>query len=472
MSFVIYDVETTGLNKRFDQIVQFAAVLTDSDLNVRDRIAIGCRLLPHVIPSPEAMHVTGLRIEHLLDPSLPSHYEMVTEVRRKLESWCPAMFLGFNSLSFDEEFMRQAFYLSLYNPYLTNMPGNARADVLNLCRMTAALKPEVLRPATDDDGREIFKLKLLAEANGIAAPMSHSARADVSTTLALCQFIRNNAPEIWSQFLRFGQKNVVETFISDEDAFLVLETVGNHHRRRVVTGIGRHAEQPTKHYCLDVGTDLDALSNRSDKDLVSLFRTSERPIVTIRTNAAPTLWALYEATPGQLAPFKTEAEVLGRVERIRKDNNFLERLREAAQSAERDYPPSQHLEEQLYGHPFPPREDEDLMHEFHVASWERRAVLTQQFSETRYRRIGLRLIYFDQPDLLATKSRTGFDDAVRKRLTAAPDADVPWRSIPAAKRDLESLLESDLQDIELATLVRYREYLEERAESLTHFKSA
>ena len=175
MSFVVYDVETTGLNKRFDQIVQFAAVLTDSDLNVTDRIEIGCRLMPHVIPSPEAMHVTGLRIEQLLDSSLPSHYEMVTEVRRSLESWCPSMFLGFNSLSFDEEFLRQAFYLSLYNPYLTNTSGNARADVLNLCRITAAFRPDVLTPAIDDDGRKLFRLKLLAEANGIAAPTSHRA---------------------------------------------------------------------------------------------------------------------------------------------------------------------------------------------------------------------------------------------------------------------------------------------------------
>ena len=139
MSFVIYDVETTGLTKRFDQIVQFAAVHTDSNLNVKDRIEIRCRLMPHVIPSPEAMHVTELRIEQLLDASLPSHYEMVTEVRRILQAWCPALFLGFNSVSFDEEFLRQAFYLCLYNPYLTNRQGNARADVLNLCRMTAPL---------------------------------------------------------------------------------------------------------------------------------------------------------------------------------------------------------------------------------------------------------------------------------------------------------------------------------------------
>ena len=129
MSLVIYDVETTGLAKRFDQIVLFAAVLTDSDLNVKDRIELGCRLMPHVIPSPKAMQVTGLRIEQLLDASLPSHYEMVAEIRRILESWSSALFLGFNSLSFDEEFLRQAFYLCLHNPFLTNGDVPAAVEI-------------------------------------------------------------------------------------------------------------------------------------------------------------------------------------------------------------------------------------------------------------------------------------------------------------------------------------------------------
>ena len=472
MSFVVYDVETTGLNKRFDQIVQFAAVLTDTNLNVKDRIELGCRLMPHVIPSPKAMHVTGLRIEQLLDASLPSHYEMAAEVRRILESWRPTLFLGFNSLSFDEEFLRQAFYLSLYNPYLTNTSGNARADVLTLCRMTAALRPDVLKPATDDDGRKVFRLKLLAEANGIAAPTSHRAMADVSTTLALCQFIKNRAPGIWSQFLRFSQKGAVESFVTDEDAFLVSETIGNDHRTRVVTRIGKHTQQRARHYCLDVSSDLDALRQMSDGDLVNLCRSSARPIVTIRTNAAPTLWALYEADPEHLAPFEDEAKVMDRVERLRKDRDFLERLRNAAQSAEPDFPPSPHLEEQIYGHPFPPREEEDLMHEFRAASWEGRAVLAGQFGDARHRRIALRLIYFECPDLLAAENQTAFANAIRSRLMAAPDSDVPWRSIPAAQRDLEALLESGLQKIEVTTLTRYRDYLEERADSPSVSKSA
>ena len=329
-----------------------------------------------------------------------------------------------------------------------------------------ALRPDILRPATDDNGRAIFKLKPLAEANSIAAPKSHSAMEDVSTTLALCQLVKNRAPDIWSQFLRFGKKATVESFVTDEDAFVLSETIGNRHRTRVVTRIGRHDEQQARHYCLDVSTDLDALREMSDGEMVNLCRGSARPIVTVRTNAAPTLWAVYEATQELLAPFENEAEILERVERVRADKDFLERLRNAAQSAEPAYPPSSHLEEQIYGHPFPPRHDEDLMHEFHAASWEERAALARQFVDQRHRRLALRLIYFERPDLLSIEHRTAADDAMRKRLVASPDADVPWRSIPTAKQDLKALLESGLDDDESVSQIQYWNYLEERADTL------
>ena len=397
MSFVIYDVETTGLTKSFDQIVQFAAVRTDSALKITEKFQIRCRLMPQVIPSPEAMHVTGLRIEQFLDTSLPSHYAMVTEVRRILESWSPALFLGFNSLSFDEEFLRHAFYQCLYNSFLTNTQGNARADVLNLCRITAALRPDVIKPAIDENDRPIFKLEALAEANGIAASLSHDAMADVSTTHALCRIIRNRAPDIWSQFLRFSQKASVESFITGEDAFLVSETIGNRHRARVVTLIGRHSEQAIRCYCLDVATDFDRLRGMSDDELISLCGSTTRPIVTVRTNAAPTLWALYETTQEHLAPFENEEEVLEQVAQLQEDRPFLERLRKAAQAAEPTYPPSAHIEEQLYEHGFPPQQDEVLMQRFQTAPWEKRRGLALQLSDTRYRRLALRLIYLERP---------------------------------------------------------------------------
>ena len=50
MGLVFYDTETTGTNTSFDQILQFAAIQTDSELNEIDRFEIRSRLLPHVVP--------------------------------------------------------------------------------------------------------------------------------------------------------------------------------------------------------------------------------------------------------------------------------------------------------------------------------------------------------------------------------------------------------------------------------------
>ena len=50
-----YDTETTGTDTNFHQILQFAAILTDADLNELDRFETRCRLLPHVIPAPGAL---------------------------------------------------------------------------------------------------------------------------------------------------------------------------------------------------------------------------------------------------------------------------------------------------------------------------------------------------------------------------------------------------------------------------------
>ncbi|GLS37299.1 exodeoxyribonuclease I [Mesorhizobium tianshanense] len=464
MSFVLYDVETTGLAKRFDQIVHFAAVYTDSELRINDRLQIRCRLMPHIVPSPEAMHLTGLRIGRLTDPALPSHFEMVTEIRQALQSWCPALFLGFNSLSFDEEFLRQAFYLCLHDAYLTNTQRSARADVLNLCRMTAALRPDVMKPALDATGRAVFKLKQLAEANGVAMTQAHDAMADVLTMHALCEIVRTRAPEIWSQFMRFSQKASVDSFMTGEEAFLVSETVGNQHRTRLVTRIGQHSEQVIRHYCLDLSADFDHLRGLSHDELIALCKTADRPIVTVRTNVAPTLWALYDATPEHLAPFD-EAEILERVAHLRDDRPFLERLRAAAQAAERAYLPSPHVEEQLYERGFPPPQDKALMARFHAAPWEQRQGIARQFADERYRRLAMRLVYFERPDLLSTELRLTLQQQVRKRVLEA-DVNTPWRSVVKARRESEALIAGGLDSEDLDRQHQFLTYLDECTERL------
>jgi hypothetical protein len=99
MSFVFLDTETTGLRHGFDQIVHFAAIRTDNDLNEIDRFEARSRLLPHVVPHPSALRTNGLPIARLVDEGLPSHYEMVLAIRRKLLSWSPSIFVGAHVLA-------------------------------------------------------------------------------------------------------------------------------------------------------------------------------------------------------------------------------------------------------------------------------------------------------------------------------------------------------------------------------------
>lgn len=54
MNFVFYDTETTGTDIMFDQILQFAAILTDANLNEPRRFETCSRLLHHVVPTPGA----------------------------------------------------------------------------------------------------------------------------------------------------------------------------------------------------------------------------------------------------------------------------------------------------------------------------------------------------------------------------------------------------------------------------------
>ena len=58
---VFYDTETTGLNRDFDQVLQFAAILTDDALNEVGRFNIRCRCRPWTVPAPMALKVTGVR---------------------------------------------------------------------------------------------------------------------------------------------------------------------------------------------------------------------------------------------------------------------------------------------------------------------------------------------------------------------------------------------------------------------------
>src|ERR1043166_9545092 len=192
MTFIFYDTETTGLNPAFDQITQFAAIVTDDNFNVVEALSLRCRLQPHVLASPGAVFITGVGPGAITTAPL-SCYEMVKSVREFIRKWSPAVLIGFNSISSDENMLRQAFYQQLHPVYLTNTGGNSRMDVLVFAHAVAAHRPDAIVVPLGDNGRPTFRLGLLAAANGIVLDNAHDALGDTRATLALAKLLKERA---------------------------------------------------------------------------------------------------------------------------------------------------------------------------------------------------------------------------------------------------------------------------------------
>lgn len=457
MSFVIYDVETTGLNKRFDQILQFAAVRTDADLKVIDRLDVRIRLMPHIVPAPTALHVNGLDIGQLLNPALPTHYEAVCAIAEKLASWSPAVFLGFNSIRFDEEFLRQALYLCLHSPFLTNTNGNTRADILNLVRATAALAPDTLE-IPEEEERPCFRLEPLARANGYTGGASHNAANDVDAALHLCRLVAERAPDLWSRFLRFAQRRAAAEFVAGEDAFVYFDQIGSVHSTHIVTSLGACPGRPTLNFCIDLKADVKALAAMDTSSVAEAVAAHPHPIRRLRLNAAPLLIPLYEASPDMLEG-RSEDDYIAKALALREDQELVGRLMSAAQAAERSYPNSPHLEEQIYAGDFPPDAEVVLRRRFHEVDWVLRRELATKFADARHRSLAMRLLYLERPDLLSEEQRARMTSAIERRRRGEAEEQPGCMTVHNALAELHSLLQQSPSDDERLRLTSFRNYL-------------
>ena len=111
-NFVFYDFETSSSNKFWGQIIQIGAILTDDNLQELDRYEARCRLSPGIIPEAMALIVNKTSPKLLKSANL-SHYQMVRQFVSILNKWGKATYFGFNSIEFDEEFLRTTLFQKL-----------------------------------------------------------------------------------------------------------------------------------------------------------------------------------------------------------------------------------------------------------------------------------------------------------------------------------------------------------------------
>lgn len=463
MSYVFYDTETTGVNTFFDQVLQFAAIKTNEDFNEVERFEIRCRLLPHVIPSPMALHITGVTIEDLLDESLPSHYEMMRMIKSKCEEWSPSIFIGWNSMRFDEELLRQSFYQNLHPPYLTNTNGNGRSDALPIVMDAVQYENNNITVPQSAKKKLTFKLDQIAPANGFANHNAHDATGDVEATIHMCKLINKNVPDCWSNAIRFSQKSSAISFVNKEPVYLYSAVYFGKTYNYMVTTLGPRPCMDAQYYVFDLTVDPFELHDMDDAKLSKRLKASPKPVRKIKTNASPILHLEYE-TPEFIRDRFPELNILEeRVEYIKSNTGLIQRLILLSELNQEEYPESEHIEKKIYDG-FMSDEDTVRAEQFHKTDWDDSFDIINTFSDDRFKILANRLIYCESPDTLNTDFKIEMDKDVARRQLGMGFDSPGWNILPDAIREVDKLIKVN-SGSDLSHLQSIRAFLIEKQQS-------
>ncbi len=294
-TFYWYDLETSGTDPRWDRIVQFAGLRTDADLNVvGDEQSVYVTLPDDVLPDPDSTRVTGILPERTRTDGI-SEWQALSRVHG-LFSAPGTCVVGYNSLRFDDEFIRYGFYRALLDPYAREWQnGNSRWDLIDLVRAAGALRRDGIEWPRDEEGLPVYRLEVLTGANGIEHGHAHDALSDVRATVALARLIKRRQPKLFNYYLGCRDKKRVRGLLEPFGARLCVHVSGMYPRERYgsapVVSLCRHPTNSNSIVVADLSRDVEPLLQWSEDEIrAALFRPNNAdrpPLKEIRINRCP-----------------------------------------------------------------------------------------------------------------------------------------------------------------------------------------
>lgn len=209
-----YDLETSGLSPRTDRVMQFAGIRTDLDFNpIGDPINLLVQLPDDTLPSPDAVMVTGItpqmtRADGITEREFARFFseEVATP---------GTTIIGYNSVRFDDEFIRNLLWRNFYEPYTWQwQDGRSRWDLLDVVRITRALRPDGINWPTTPEGKPTNRLELITKENHITHEHAHDALSDVEALIAVTKLIKEKQPQLFNFLYKLRSKRAVQDLIN------------------------------------------------------------------------------------------------------------------------------------------------------------------------------------------------------------------------------------------------------------------
>jgi exodeoxyribonuclease-1 len=122
---------------------------------------------------------------------------------------------------------RFGFYRNFFDPYAHSWQnGNSRWDVLDLMRMTRALRPDGIEWPLNERGVTSFKLTDLTAANGIEQQGAHDALVDVRATIEAARLVKTHQPRLFDFYYGLRHKQRVAELVDPRKRGIILHVSG------------------------------------------------------------------------------------------------------------------------------------------------------------------------------------------------------------------------------------------------------
>lgn len=426
-SFLWYDLETFGRDPRRTRIAQFAAIRTDAQLTqVGEPLSLFCRPADDLLPSPTATLITGITPQMAMREGLPEA-GFFARVHDEL-SRPGTCAVGYNSIRFDDEFIRFGLYRNFYDAYEREWRnGNSRWDMLDAMRLMRALRPEGMEWPMREDGAPSFKLEDLAAANGTRSGTAHEALSDVRALVGLARKFRQAQPRLWEYALRLRDKRYVAGLLDTVTGTPVLHISGKYlalrHCACLVMPLARHPRIESRVIACDLDSDPAQLLQLSPEEIADRLYTPAADLPAgeqrislkeIHSNKCPVLVPLAHLRDEDYRRLGIDlAACLRNADRIRQAPGVAEKVRRVF-AREQAREPSD-ADAALYDG-FAAEGDKRNFQKIRSSEPGHLAALASELRDPRYPELLFRYRARNWPDTLDADEQVRWDDYRRQRL--------------------------------------------------------
>ena len=467
-----YDYETFGIDARYDRLAQFAGLRTDENLNIiSDPLVMYCKPANDMLPDPRSCMITGITPQKALAEGL-IEAEFIAAIHKEFStpSTCVA---GYNNIRFDDEFTRHTLYRNFYNAYSHEWQhGNSRWDIIDMVRLTRALRPEGIEWPFDDEGRPSNRLELLTKVNGISHEAAHDAMSDVYATIAIARLIREKQPRLYDYVYNHRRKDAVAKLFNMRTHDAVLHVSAKYSMERnsiaMVIPICQHPVNKNGVIVYDLSVDPEQfIVSDVDEIAGSIFTPANElpddisriPLKTVHLNKCPVV-----------VPLNTmDEKAAGRLEintavNLQHRDRLLQHIEALAQKTrqvfnQQDYPVVSDPDAQLYSGGFFSNEDYARMQRIQQCAPGELAKLNLSYDDDRIPEMLFRYRARNFPQSLNADDRLRWDE-YRQLKFHDPAAGI--RTLNQVKATIEELRSApDTTGSQLVVLDELEKYLEQ-----------